>query len=315
MRSILLLSSGSTLYFAASIQKRSCSFTELLWVLRRKVVAFAEVFVHVVKFPFVIIHVDGFAHLPWCERRRGAGDPAIVVDCAVGGHLEILGTTFRSRCCVVERIDQAGAFDRLLWYPVEHRGRLQAEGFKDGWSDVDDVMELRADGSLILDPHRPRHDHAIACATEVRRDLLGPLERRVQAARPAYGIAVERERTAQIIHARHDLLKVFRYSIEEGHLVEQSLLTTLGARAIVVLDIDYKCVVQLTQVLNSVEDPAHLVMGIGERSGINLHHARVDLPMVSIERVPRGMPGARSVSLVSAGMMPSAFCFSNQRDP
>src|SRR5258707_14254490 len=98
---------------------------------------------------------------------------------------------------------------------------------------------------------------------------------------------VERQRTAEFIHVRHDLLEVFRDGVEEGHLIEQTLLAALSARSIVALNIDYERVVQLTQVLNSVEDPAHLIVGIGERRGINLHHVRVDLLVVGIERVPR----------------------------
>src|SRR5260370_37763788 len=138
-------------------------------------------------------------------------------------------------------------------------------------------MELRTDATLLLDPLRPRNDHSIACPTEVRGNLLCPLERRGQAVRPANGIMVERQRTAEIIHVRHDLLEVFRYRVEEGHLIERTLLAALSARAIVTLNIDDEGVVQLTKVLNRVEEQAHLVVRLVYRRAINLHTERVDL--------------------------------------
>ena len=101
--------------------------------------------------------------------------------------------------------------------------------------------------------------------------------------RPTDGVVVERERAAQVIHARHDLLEIFRNSVEESHLVEQALLAALGAGPIVALDIYDERIVQLPEILNSVEDPAHLVVGVTKRGGINLHHVRIDLLVIGIE--------------------------------
>ena len=43
-------------------------------------------------------------------------------------------------------------------------------------------------------------DQAVACAAEVGRNLLGPLERRVHGVGPADRIVVEGHRSAEVIH-------------------------------------------------------------------------------------------------------------------
>ena len=119
-------------------------------------------------------------------RRRRVGVPALVIDPAVGDHLEVLGLAGRGRIGVrlVEGVRHAHAFDRLLLDAVDHLRRLDARGFEDRGHDVDDVVELVADAAGVLDAGRPRDRQALPRAAEVRRDLLGPLERRVERPRP-----------------------------------------------------------------------------------------------------------------------------------
>ena len=139
-RSTLLLSSGSTLYLAASAQNRSCSSRSFLGSLAARSLASLKSLVDVVKLPFVVVRRRRL--LPnshGSDRRRGAGDPAVVVDGAVAEHLEILRAVLRRRLRVIERVDHAHALDRLLRHAVEHRGRLHADGFEDGRIDVDDT--------------------------------------------------------------------------------------------------------------------------------------------------------------------------------
>ena len=64
-------------------------FLELRGVLRGEVVGLAEVLVHVVEFPHVVLQRRQRHHQPR-DRVPRAGDPAFVVDAAVAEHLEIL---------------------------------------------------------------------------------------------------------------------------------------------------------------------------------------------------------------------------------
>ena len=64
-------------------------------VLRRWNIGLAGILRHVVQFPSVVIHVDGLANGPGRQRRRRGGDPTIVVDGAVGEHLEVLSAVSR----------------------------------------------------------------------------------------------------------------------------------------------------------------------------------------------------------------------------
>ena len=60
-RSTLLLSIGSTLYFAASVQNRSCSSLSFAGSLAARLFASAEVLADVVELPLVVVHVDRLA--------------------------------------------------------------------------------------------------------------------------------------------------------------------------------------------------------------------------------------------------------------
>ena len=74
----------------------------------------------------------------------------------------------------------------LCWMPLTIVGRLDAGGFENGRHDVDDVVELRADAAHVLDVAGPRDDHALPRSAEMRRHLLGPLERRIKRPRPLH---------------------------------------------------------------------------------------------------------------------------------
>src|ERR1700733_4944081 len=97
MRSSLLLSSGRTLFLAASIQNNSCISRSFWGLLGRKVVGLAEILGDVVEFPLVIIHRNGLSGRPGRKRRRRRCDPAVIVNGAIGEHLEILRAPGRGR--------------------------------------------------------------------------------------------------------------------------------------------------------------------------------------------------------------------------
>src|SRR5262245_65886754 len=94
---------------------------------------------------------------------------------AVRRDLEVLGRVPRGGLRVVEGVDHADAFDRLLWEAVkQHRG-LDARGFEDRRDNVNDVVKLRAQLARGFDALRPTDCQAVSRPPEVRRRLLGPI--------------------------------------------------------------------------------------------------------------------------------------------
>jgi hypothetical protein len=57
--------------------------------------------------------------------------------------------------------------------------------FEDRGDDIDHVVELIADAAHIVDMAGSGYCEALSRAAEVRRDLFGPLERRVERPRPS----------------------------------------------------------------------------------------------------------------------------------
>ena len=112
-----------------------------------------------------------------CNRRRGR-HPPVVIDGAIAEHLEVLRRVSGRSVGVrfVPRVRHAYAFDGVLLDAVDVIGRRDAGRFEDGGHDVDDVMELAADATDVVDMAGPRHRHALGRSAEVRRHLLHPLE-------------------------------------------------------------------------------------------------------------------------------------------
>jgi hypothetical protein len=92
-----------------------------------------------------------------------------VVDRPVAEHFEVLRLSL-GRCVGVllgEGVGHADAFDRLLGDTIDHYRCLDAGDFKDGWDNVDHVVELRAEAASILNAIGPRDRHPLPRATEV----------------------------------------------------------------------------------------------------------------------------------------------------
>ena len=121
-----------------------------------------------------------------------------------------------------------------------HRDRLgQARRFEQRGRDVDDVVELRADLALALDPLGPVDDRAVARAAPVRRDLLGPLVGRVHRVRPAHRVVVVGFRPAELVDPRHQEFRRLERggAVEVDHLVVGAVERALGRRAVVADDV------------------------------------------------------------------------------
>src|SRR5206468_1057768 len=80
----------------------------------------------------------------------------------------------------------AHAFNWLLRNAVDQLWRLDAGALKEGRHDINHVVKLGADAADICDMAGPGNGHALPGAAEMRRHLLGPLERRVERPRPAH---------------------------------------------------------------------------------------------------------------------------------
>ena len=158
----------------------------------------------------------------------------------------------------------------LCLIPSIGSGLRNAGRFEDGRSDVDDVMELAADASRIVDMARRGHDDALGGPAEMRRHLLHPLERGVHRPRPRRGKMREGpvrapERVPEVLSLhRH------RHAIEGRELVGRTVDHAFGARAVVTADIDDQGVVEFSEVFYRLDDPTDLVVGVSEVSTIDV---------------------------------------------
>ncbi len=56
---------------------------------------------------------------------------------------------------IIESVNEAGAFDRLLNHTVDAGGRGHARGFQQSWHDIDDRAELIAKSANIFNARGP----------------------------------------------------------------------------------------------------------------------------------------------------------------
>ena len=210
----------------------------------------------------------------------------------MGKNLEILRVPRRGDLCVVERVGHADSLDWLLRNPVDGGGLLDCGHVKQCRDDVDHMVPLRPDASLVPDARRPRDDHPVGGAAVMRRDRLDPLERGIHGVRPTDRIVVVRFPRAQVVLLSQDLPVVFRDHVEHGHFVVGALDHALAARAVVAADVDDQRVVHLAHLLERLKDPAGVVIGLGKIAGVDLHHVGIELLLLGIERIPRRNPPA-----------------------
>ena len=218
-------------------------------------------------------------------RRR---HPAVVIDGAIAEHLEVLRGVPGGRVGVglVPRVDHAHAFDGALLDAVDRIGRGDAGRFEDRRHDIDDVVELVADAAHVLDVAGPGHAHALRRAAEMRRDLLHPLERRVERPRPARGKVREGPLRSPELVPEELILDRHGDAIEGGELVRRPVEHALGARAVVAADVDDQRVVELAQVLDGLDHPANLVVGVGEVGAVDVGLLDEELLLLPAQRIP-----------------------------
>ena len=170
--------------------------------------------------------------------------------------------------------------------PLIVSGCRDAGRFEDGRDDVDDVVELAADAAHVIDVAGPGHGHALSRPAEVRRHLLHPLERRVHRPRPA-GRKV-RERPFRSPERVPEELVLHRHgnAIEGGELVRRAVEHAFGARAVVAADVDDQGVVEFAEVFDRLDDPADLMVGVGEVGPVDIRLLDEELLLHPAEGIP-----------------------------
>lgn len=113
-----------------------------------------------------------------------------MIDGAVAQHLEVLGHSMARHVRAVKGVRHADALDRLLRDAIDQPRLRNACDVEQRRGNVDGVMKSRAQGAMVSDDFRPRHHKAVTRATEVRCNLLHPLEGRRTRPGPAHGIVV-----------------------------------------------------------------------------------------------------------------------------
>ena len=149
----------------------------------------------------------------------------------------------------------------------------QAGDLEDRRGDIDDVAELIARLAASRDPVRPAHDRAVTGAAPVRGDLLGPLVGRVARVRPADRVVVVGLRRAELVqHGHHELRRLQRgHRVEVGHLVEGAVERALGRGTVVADDHVDQRVVEHAELIDRVDQPPDVVVGVLHEGGIDLH--------------------------------------------
>ena len=195
----------------------------------------------------------------------------------------------------IEGVREAGAVDRLLVDPVDLSGLGQADNVEDGRDDVDAVGELRAQVAAAGDAPGPRDHHRVACAAQVAGHLLAPLERRVVGVRPGRGEVRSGVEPAQLVDPAvlvdegELLLGAEDQAVEEGGLVERAGQRALHRRAVVAPDVDDERVVELAHLVDGIEQPAHVPVGVLGEPGEHLHLACVEPALRLRQAVPGGV--------------------------
>ena len=122
-------------------------------------------------------------------------------------------------------------------------------------------------------PVRPVHDRAVARAAPVRGDLLGPLIRGVHRVRPADRVVVVGVRSAELVDlALHELDRLDRgHAVQHRHLVEAAVQRSFGRGAVVADDVEDQRVIEYLQILQRIDQPSDVVVGVLEKRRIDLH--------------------------------------------
>ena len=124
-------------------------------------------------------------------------------------------------------------------------------------------------------------------AAEVRSDLLGPLERRIECPRPRHRhVRVGRRRAPGVVELELIFDGEIQDAVVRGVLVGRAGQRAFGTGAVVAVDINDQRVVELALILHFLDDAADLVVGIGRVAGVDLGLPGEQLLLVGRQRFP-----------------------------
>ena len=161
-------------------------------------------------------------------------------------------------------------------------------------NDVDDVVELAALLPRRADPARPGDRESVAGPPEMRRHLLHPLKRRVECPGPADVVVVLASRRAEVGQVGEQPFGVLGQPVLKRRRAPGAVQRALGRCAVVTAHVDEQGVVPLSQLVDSVDDPPDLRVGVGQETGVDLHQAPGHRLVAVVIVGPRGdLLGAR----------------------
>ena len=148
------------------------------------------------------------------------------------------------------------------------------------------VVVLIADLAFGLDPLGPRDDHGITRSPGELAVALEHLERGGEGHRPAGRVVVVGVRAAQGVEVLHVLRQFVGVAVEELVLVDRPVGRALPGGAVVGA-VEHDGVLQLPGLLQVVDDPADLGVGVLRKAGVHLGHLREQFLLLGAERIPR----------------------------
>ena len=165
-------------------------------------------------------------------------------------------------------------------------GSGHASSLVDRGDDVNDVMELRADGPDVLDSLGPRDDRPIAGSAEVRWHALRPLEGRRPSPRPTHRVMVVRFRPTQFVDQGQLRLDRVPNAVHAHHAVAGAREGSFRARAVVAGHVDDHRVVTVGQLSDGIDQSPDVVVRVGEECREDFHVPGVEPLLIGRERVP-----------------------------
>ena len=134
----------------------------------------------------------------------------------------------------------------------------------------------------------PGHDIATPWAVPPKCDATCLVHLNGVSIAQAQGAAIVRERPVRPPEFVPEELVLDRHvnAVEEGEFVRRAVEHSFGARAVVAADVDDQRVVELTHVLDGLDDPADLMVGVGEVRAVDVGLLDEELLLFEAERIP-----------------------------
>src|SRR5205823_2207348 len=149
------------------------------------------------------------------------------------------------------------------------------------------MSKLRTDFSLGFDSRGPIDDDAIGGTPVVRRDLLGPLERRIASPRPADSIMWKGRWIAPVIEMRHVNLGGVDDAVQSHHFIIRAFRSALGTGTVIANNVNEQCVIHHAHFLQGIDEASYLFVSVLGETSEGLHLPGLKFFLVRRLGVPR----------------------------